>query len=126
MNTPTRKHLKPWLVPVALLLVVSSLFVARTVVAKISMNTIDTVGLVTDHGRHGTVTGPIAVTEGERTELRVTVTQRSTGVVAEGVIFFTGTGQTNHWELTAGSRGIRGRPRHRGRTRAQFHQRPRH
>ena len=105
MNTPTRKLLKTWLVPVALLLVVSSLFIARTVVAKIVNNTIDTVGLVTDKGRQVTVTGPIAVTTGERTELRVTVTQRSTGAVAEGVIFFTGTGQTNQWEVTVVAEG---------------------
>ena len=46
-----------------------------------------------DKGRQVTVTGPIAVTTGERTELRVTVTQRSTGAVAEGIIFFTGSGR---------------------------------
>jgi hypothetical protein len=105
MNTPTRKHLKTWLVPVALLLVVASLFVARTLVARVVVNTIDTVGLVTDQGRHVTVTGPIAVTTGERTELRVTVTQRSNGAVAEGIIFFTGTGQTNQWEITVVAEG---------------------
>ena len=36
----------------------------------------------------------------ERTELRVMVTQRSAGAVAERFIFFTGTGQTNQWEIT--------------------------
>ena len=41
----------------------------------------------------------------ERTQLRVTVTQRSTGAVAEGVIFFTGSGQTNQWEITALAEG---------------------
>ncbi len=96
---------KPWLVPVALLLVLASLFITRTVLAKIAFNTIDTVGIVTDKGRHVTVTGPIAVTEGERTELRVTVTQRSTGALAEGVLFFAGTGQTNQWEITAKAEG---------------------
>ena len=105
MNTHNRKHLKTWLVPVALLVVLSSLFIARTALARVSYNTIDTVGIVADKGRQVTVTGPIAVTAGERTELRVTVTQRSTGAVAEGVIFFTGTGQTNHWELTAVAEG---------------------
>ena len=84
-----------FLVSTAVFLTVAGVFIARTGVAKITLNTIDTVGLVTDRGRHVTVTGPIAVTAGERTELRVTVTQRSTGAVAEGVIFFTGSGQTN-------------------------------
>ena len=91
--------------PAALLVIVSSLFITRTVLAKISINTIDAVGIVTDKGRQVTVTGPIAVTEGEWTELRLTVTQRSTGAVAEGVVFFTGTGQTNQWEITAVAEG---------------------
>ena len=101
MNIHNRKNLKPWLVPATLLVILASVFVARTAFAKIAMNTIDPVGIVADKGRQVTVTGPIAVTKGERTELRVTVTQRSTGAVAEGVIFLTGTGQTSHWELTA-------------------------
>jgi len=101
MNIHTRKQLKPWLVSATLLVILAGVFVARSVFAKVTMNTIDTVGIVADKGRQVTVTGPIAVTLGERTELRVAVTQRSTGAVAEGVIFFTGTGQTNQWELTA-------------------------
>ena len=105
MNTQIRKHFRTLLAPVALLVVLSSLFITRTVWAKISINTIDPVGLVADKGRQVTVTGPIAVTVGERTELRVTVTQRSTGAVAEGVIFFAGTGQTNHWEITVVAEG---------------------
>jgi len=105
MSTQIRKHLRTWLVPVTLLLVISGLFITRTVWAKITLNTIDTVGIVTNKGRHVAVTGPIAVTDGERTELRVTVTQRSTGAVAEGVLFFTGTGQMNQWEVTATAEG---------------------
>ena len=35
----------------------------------------------------------------------MTVTQRSTGAVAEGMIFFAGTGQTNQWEITAVAKG---------------------
>ena len=104
MNTHTRKNLKPWLVPATWLVIVAGVFAAPTVVARISMNTIDPVGIVADQ-RQVTVTGPIAVTTGERTELRVTVTQRSTGAVAEGIIFFTGTGQTNQWEVTAMAEG---------------------
>ena len=105
MNIHNRKNLKPWLVPATLLVILASVFVARTAFAKIVFNTIDPVGIVADQGRQVTVTGPIAVTDSERTELRVTVTQRSTGAVAEGVIFFTGTGQTNQWEVTAITEG---------------------
>ena len=105
MNTHTRKHLKPWLVPATLLVILAGVFVVRTAFAKVAGNTIDPVGIVADQGRQVTVTGPIAVTAGERTELRVTVTQRSTGAVAEGTSFFTGTGQTNQWEVTAVAEG---------------------
>jgi hypothetical protein len=100
----TKTHVR-FLVSTAVFLTVAGVFIARTGVAKIAVNTIDTVGLVTDRGRHVTVTGPIAVTAGERTELRVTVTQRSTGAVAEGVIFFTGSVQTNQWEVTVMAEG---------------------
>ncbi|HEX5223253.1 MAG TPA: hypothetical protein VFZ59_27080 [Verrucomicrobiae bacterium] len=66
------------------------------------------IGIVADKGRKVMVTGPIAVTEGERTELRVTVARRSTDAIAEGTIFFTGTGQTNQWEVTAKAEGAGG------------------
>jgi len=105
MNIHTRSNFKTWLVPATLLVILASVFVARTALARISVNTIDPVGIVADKGRQVIVTGPIAVTEGERTELRVTVTQRSTGAVAEGVIFFTDSGQTNQWEVTVKAEG---------------------
>jgi hypothetical protein len=102
MNIHTPKNLKPWL------MVLTGVFVALTAFAKISLNTIDPIGIVTHKGRQVTVTGPIAVTDGERTELRVTVTQRSTGAVAERVIFFAGSGATNQWEITATAEGRAG------------------
>ena len=105
MTIQTLKQPRTWLVPVSLLLTVAGLFVARTAFARIAYNTIDPVGIVADKGRQVALTGPIAVTAGERTELRVTVTQRSTGAVAEGIIFFTGTGQTNQWEVTVVAEG---------------------
>jgi hypothetical protein len=49
-----------------------------------STNTIDPVAVGADHGQHILVTGPIACTAGERAQLRVTVTQRATGAIAEG------------------------------------------
>jgi len=105
MNIHHQKHLKTWLVSTTLLVILAGGFVARTAFAKLAANTIDPIGIVAGKGRQVTVTGPIAVTTDERTELRVTVTQRSTGAVAEGVIFFTGSGQTNQWELTAVAEG---------------------
>ena len=106
MSIHTRKYLNSW--PTALLIILVGVFVARTAIARITLNTIDPIGIVADKGRQVTVTGPIAVSDGERTELRVTVTQRSTGAVAEGVIFFSGTGQTNQWEVTAITEGRAG------------------
>ena len=96
---------KKWLVPAALLLALAGVFVARTAFAKIITNTIDPVGIVADKGRHLTVGGPITATAGERTELRVTVTQRSTGALAEGVAFLTGTGDLQQWEVEAAVHG---------------------
>jgi len=68
MNTHTRKNLKPWLVPATWLVILAGVFVAPTIVARISMNTIDLVGIVVDQGRQVMVTGPIVVITGERTE----------------------------------------------------------
>ena len=105
MNNLTQRSFKAWLVPATLLVILASIFVVRTALARITMNTIEPVSIVADQGRKVIVTGPIAVTEGERTELRVTVTQRSTGAIAEAVLFFSGTGQTNQWEVTAITEG---------------------
>jgi len=108
MNIHHQKHLKTLLVSTIVLVILASVFVARTAFAKLAANTINPIGIVADNGRKVMVTGPIAVTSDERTELRVTVTQRSTGAVAEGLIFFSGTGQTNQWELTAVANGSAG------------------
>ena len=41
----------------------------------------------------------------ERIYLRVTVTQRTTGAVAEGIAILRGTGALQHWEVQARTRG---------------------
>ena len=101
MSIQSLKQKKHWLVPAALLLILAGVFVARTAFARVAMNTIDPVGIVAGQGRHVTVTGPLAITEGETARLRVTVTQRTTGALAEGEVLLTGNGQTNQWEVTA-------------------------
>lgn len=105
MNIQSIKQHQTWLVAAAILLTVAGVFVARTAFARISVNTIAPVGIVADKGRHLTLAGPLAVTAGERAELRVTVTQRSTGALAEGVAFLTGTGTTNQWEVQMTAEG---------------------
>ena len=92
-------------VAAALVLALAGVLVARTAFAKISINTIDPVGIVAQNGRHVTLTGPQAVTAGERVQMRVTVTQRTTGAVAEGHAVFFGTGTTNQWEIVAAVEG---------------------
>ena len=96
---------KQWLVLAALVLTLAGVFVARTAFARITFNTIDPVGIVAHNGRHVTLTGPLAVTAGERVQMRVTVSQRTTAAVAEGGVILTGTGTTNHWEVEAAVQG---------------------
>lgn len=101
---PTKKHMKG-LVPVAIALTLAGVFVAAMAFARITANTIDPVATITDNGRRLRVTGPIQCTVNERVELRVTVTQRSTGAVAEGTTRFTCTGDLQHWKVRASIQG---------------------
>jgi hypothetical protein len=79
--------------------------IVSTAFARIVANTIDPVATVTDDGRHLIVTGPLACTAGERASLHMTVTQRTTGAVAEGRTLLTCTGDTQHWEVHAATQG---------------------
>jgi hypothetical protein len=93
------------LVSAALVLILLGVCLAPVAFAGISSNTIDPVAIVTDYGRHIILTGPIACTEGESAYLRVTVTQRATGAVAEGRTLITCTGNTQAWEVHASAQG---------------------
>ena len=105
MSIQTIKQHRTWLVSAALVLTLAGLFVARTAFAGVQLNTIDPVGIVAAKGRHITVAGPLRATAGDRVELRVTVTQRSTGAVAEGRAFLTGTGALQRWEVETAAEG---------------------
>ena len=100
-----------WLVPAALLLILAGAFLTRTAFARIMVNTIDPVGIVAGQGRHVTVTGPIGMGDGtvflagETAHLRVTVTQRSTGALAEGCALLTSTGALQQWEVETVAEG---------------------
>ena len=65
--------------------------------AKIVRNTIDPAGALTKNGFFLKVTGPINCTTGEVVDLRVTVTQRTTGAVAEGYERLRCTGNDQVW-----------------------------
>jgi hypothetical protein len=101
---PIKKHMNR-LVSAAMVMTLASLFVAPAAFARIIVNTIDPVAIVTDTGQHIIVTGPIACTAGERAFLRVTVSQRATGAVAEGRTLITCTGNAQHWEVHASTQG---------------------
>ena len=101
---PTKKHMR-YLVSAAIVTTFVGVCVAPMAFARITANTIVPVAIVTDNGRHLIVTGPMACTESERAYLRVTVTQRSTGAVAEGRTLITCTGDTQHWEVHASIQG---------------------
>jgi hypothetical protein len=73
--------------------------------ARVILNTIDASAIVTDAGRHLIVTGPLACTAGERAFLLVTVTQRSTGALAQGSTLINCTGETGQWEVHATTQG---------------------
>ena len=68
-------------------------------------NTINPVATLTDDGRHVVVTGPIQCDGHQPADLRVTVTQRSTGAVAEGAGPFECTPGVRQWEIRAATQG---------------------
>ncbi len=100
----TKKHMK-CVVSAAMVMTLAGVFVAPMALAGVQTNTIDPVAIVTDNGRHIIVTGPIACTASERAHLQVTVTQRSTGAVAEGHTRITCTGNIQRWEVHASKHG---------------------
>ncbi len=89
----------------AVIVTLVGVLMAPLALAKITRNTIDPVATVTQNGRQVIVTGPISCTERQRAELRVSVTQRSTGAVAEGTAHITCARDTLQWEVRASTRG---------------------
>jgi hypothetical protein len=89
----------------AIVLTLAALFVSPLAFARIMGNTIDPVAVVTDNGRLVIATGPITCTRGEQAFLRVTVTQRATGAVAEGRGRIVCTGNNQQWQVHAATQG---------------------
>ena len=96
------------LVSAAVVLTLVGVFVAPMAFGRIVRNTIDPVAVVADNGRHIVVTGPMACTAREKAHLRVTVTQRTTGALAEGHTRITCTGGSQQWEIHAATQGHEG------------------
>jgi hypothetical protein len=93
------------LVSAAMVLTLVGVWLAPLAFAKVVQNTIDPLAIVADNGRQIMVTGPIGCTESQRADLRVTVTQRSTGAVAEGSTHITCTADTQQWAVHASIQG---------------------
>jgi hypothetical protein len=85
----------------ALVLIVGGAFLAPRVFGKVIANTIDTTAFVSRDGSQILVRGPITGTAGERCDLRATVTQRSTGAIAEGGVHLRLNGSNQTWVLEA-------------------------
>lgn len=102
----TKTPLRVCVLAVAIIALVG-VMIAPVALARIMRNTIDPVAIVADGGRHLIVTGPIECTENQRAYVRVTVTQRLTGAVAEGrtVITCAGEGNPQQWEVHAATQG---------------------
>ena len=94
------------LVSAAMVVTLVAILITSPALARTVLNTIDSVAIVTDEGRHLVVTGPITCTAGERGYLQVTVTQRTTGAEAEGRTRIACTGDSQQWEVRAATQGI--------------------
>jgi hypothetical protein len=73
--------------------------------AKISLNTIDPILTVSHDGRHVLVSGPLACDRTQPVLMRVTVTQRTTGAIAEGYATVIGSTTERHWQIHAHTLG---------------------
>ncbi len=93
------------IVAVAAVITLGAVLVAPMAFPRLAGNTIDPVAAVTGGGRHLVVTGPIECTSGETAYLRVTVTQRETGAVAEGSTRLGCAGGRQQWEVLALAQG---------------------
>jgi hypothetical protein len=103
-----RSGLQTHYLSTALIALTVTAFVATPLaLAKVVFNTIDPVAIVSDNGRHLIVTGPIECTRGERVYVRVTVTQRVSGAIAEGLTLLVcdGEGRRQQWRIDAASQG---------------------
>jgi hypothetical protein len=94
-----------WRLPAATLLILGGALLAGTSFARVAVNTIDPVAVVSVDGRNVVLTGPLACDQNQTADLRVTLTQRTTGAVASGRIFFPCSTTTQQWEVEVRAKG---------------------
>ena len=101
----SRTSSRKWLAPAALVLAAGGSIVAPKSFARIMRNTIDATATIVDAGRTIVVTGPIRNDRVQWNDLRVTVTQRTTGAVAEGQVRLRATTEVQQWVVEAEVQG---------------------
>lgn len=77
------------------------LLLAQTTSAAISRNTITPEAEISKNGRFISVTGPIECSDGDSLKVRATVTQASTGAIAEGHARVRCDGTLQEWSARA-------------------------
>jgi hypothetical protein len=105
MHVARLRNRKAFVLTAAVLAIVSGVALAPGLFAKIMANTIDPVLTMSTEGRQITVTGPVTCSETQPLDLRVTVTQRTTGAIAQGHARTVCTTEEQHWEVQAWARG---------------------
>lgn len=98
MNMQLIRQHTHWRIVAASLLILGGMLLAGTRVARVVNNTIDPVAVMSGDGRSVTLTGPLACDQSQTADLRVTLTQRTTGAVATGRIFFPCTPDVQQWQ----------------------------
>src|SRR5687768_15322548 len=73
--------------------------------AGLFSNTTDATALLSANGRRLHIGGPVGCDKGERLDLRLTVSQRSTGAVAVGHFRGHCTGELDRWTVNARTLG---------------------
>src|SRR5438309_7245585 len=105
MFSYSRMMRRPAFIAAALALASVLVLIAPTAFARVVSNTIDPFATIKANGRQIIVTGPVQCTAGETFDVRVTVTQRATGALAEGRTRFKCSGATQHWLIDAPAHG---------------------
>jgi hypothetical protein len=98
---PTKQRL----IAAAAVMILAGTLIGALADARIAYNTIDSTARIADNGRAIVVTGPIRCSETQPTYMRVTVSQRSTGAVAQGVANITCTPDQAQWEVRITTQG---------------------
>jgi hypothetical protein len=94
-----------WLAAGAMLLGVAGFLLVPLASARVVANTIDPVATLSDFGRQIDLTGPLACDQAQAVKLRVTLTQRTTGAIAEGYASVTGREAVQTWHVHAVAKG---------------------